>query len=237
MILNIAMVEDEEKTANLIRDCLAKYQSEKGGVEFNAVWFSNPIDFLSKYNHNFDVVFMDIELPDMDGFITAKKLRLIDAQVPLVFITNMSQYAVKGYEVNAFDYIVKPVIYFKFALKLDRLLKHLNSQKLASIHVNIDGGIMVLAQSEIKYLEVIKHTVIFHTIKGNYTSYGTLKSKEEQLDQSSFEKCNNCYLVNLRFVDGIKGNVVIVDGEELQMSRPKRKSFINALTNYLGENS
>lgn len=236
MIVNVAIVEDEKNVAELIRSFLNRYAEEKRDVTFNAVWFGNSIDFLSKYNSNYDLVLMDIELPDIDGLTASKRLRNIDEKVSLIFITNMSQYALKGYEVNAFDYIVKPVGYYHLSISLDRVIKHIKSEKTARINVNVKGGLVVLSPMEIKYVEVIKHRIIYYTVKGVYEAYGTLKDKEEILGKAGFVRCNSCYLVNLYYVTGIQDNTVFVDNVGLQISRPKRKSFVNALTNYLGEN-
>lgn len=118
---NIAIIEDEEEALARIRGYLERFSSESG-ESFRIVVYGNAIDFLEKYKPNYDIVFMDIKLPNMDGMEAAKKLRALDRFVALVFVTNMKQFAVKGYEVDALDFIVKPVKYPDFVLKLQRVL-------------------------------------------------------------------------------------------------------------------
>lgn len=234
IMINVAIVEDEKNAADLLLSYFNTY-TEKKGEKFHVVWFDNPVNFLTYYKPNYDLVLMDIELPDINGMDTSRKLRKIDKTVTLIFVTNMSQFAVTGYEVDAFDYIVKPVSYYDFALKLERALERIKSRTELKIQVVVDDVIKCITSSELKYVEVINHKLIFHTKDGDYVGNGTLKDFEKKLQTADFARCNNCYLVNLRYVTGISGYTVTVDGDELQISHPKRKDFKRALNDYLGE--
>lgn len=227
-------MEDEKTAADLLLSYFDTYTQNKG-EKFHTVWFDNPVNFLTYYKPNYDLVLMDIELPDINGMDTSRKLRQIDKLVTLIFVTNMSQFAVTGYEVDAFDYIVKPVSYYDFALKLERAIERIKSRTEQKIQIVVDDLIKCITTSELKYVEVMNHKLIFHTKTGDYVGTGTLKELEKRLVNSDFARCNNCYLVNLRYVTGISGFTVIVDGEELQISHPKRKEFKRALNDYLGE--
>ncbi len=233
-MINIAIVEDEKSSADLLKSYFDKY-SEKKGTKFRIVHFDNPVNFLTNYTSNYDMVLMDIELPDINGLDVSRKLRHLDKTVTLIFVTNMSQFAVMGYEVDAFDYIVKPVMYYDFALKLERALEHINSRNITKLQVVVDDAIKCISSSELKYVEVINHRLIYHTTDGEFVATGSLKGVEQRLIPAGFAKCNNCYLVNLRYVTGIKDFTVTVDGEELQISHPKRREFKRALNDYLGE--
>lgn len=120
-MINVAIVEDEDCAANNLSEYLNTF-GRQNNTEIKAERFRDAISLLTGYSGKFDIVFMDIELPEMNGMDAAKKLREIDMSVTLVFVTNMAQYAVKGYEVGAVDYIVKPVSYYDFSLKLRRIL-------------------------------------------------------------------------------------------------------------------
>lgn len=233
-MLNIAIVEDEKKAADILLSYFATYK-ERTGEQFRAVVFENPILFLTNYSSNYDMVFMDIELPNMNGMEASRKLREIDKTVALIFVTNMSQYAVKGYEVGAFDYIVKPVTYYDFALKLERALESIRSRDMVKILVPVDDAVKCITALELVYVEVLDHKLIYHTTDGVYATTGSLKALEQKLLNADFAKCNNCYLVNLRYVTGLSGFTVTVNGEKLQVSHPRRKEFKRALNNYLGE--
>ena len=116
---NIAIIEDERDAAQLIRSYLDEY-SKSSGEQFTVYEFSNAVRFLENYTAKYDIVFMDIELPDMNGMEASRRLRMMDKDVILIFVTNMAQCAVSGYEVEAFSFIVKPATYNNFVMKLER---------------------------------------------------------------------------------------------------------------------
>lgn len=233
MMINIALVEDEDSAAKVMLGYLNRFTSDKG-VKFNTVRFSDAVGFLANYNSNFDIVLMDIEMPDLSGMEAARKLREIDKTVILIFVTNMAQFAVKGYEVDAMDFIVKPVDYFVFSVKLGRALDRVTFNRDVKLRIKTENGVVNLLSSKIKYIESVKHLLIFYTTDGEFRSYGTLKETEAALSAVNFVRCNSCYLVNLRYVNCVHGYTVTVDGEELLISHPKRKDFVKSLNDYLG---
>lgn len=232
-MINVALIEDDDGAAEVIRKFLDRFTAEKR-VKFNLARYGDAVGFLANFNSNFDIVLMDIELPDLSGMEAAKKLREIDKSVVLIFVTNMAQFAVKGYEVDAMDFIVKPVDYFVFSVKLQRALDRVTIGGEIKLRVKTENGVVGLLSSRIKYVESVKHIVVYHTTDGDYRSYGTLRDVELSLGASNFVRCNNCYLVNLRYVNCVRGYTAVVDGEELLISHPRRSEFVRALGNYLG---
>lgn len=228
---NIAIVEDDCAAAEQISVFLEKFFAEEP-VHVNR--FTASIQFLTNYKGEYDIVFMDIELPDLNGMETARKLRELDKKVAIIFVTNMAQFAVKGYEVGALDFIVKPLTYYNFALKLKRAAEYLRANEDAKVFVHVDDGFVTLNLSDIRYVEIIKHKIIYHTVHGDYHTYGTLKKIEESLAEHHFIRCNYCYLVNLRYVTSVRGFTAYVGEEELQISHPRRKEFLHALNDYFG---
>ena len=192
--------------------------------------------FLSEYDADCDIVFMDIQLPDLNGMDAAIKLRKIDDKVTIVFITNLMQYAVDGYQVRALDFIVKPVAYYNFAIKMKRILKErrLNLSYEEELLLSGEHVIKRLAVSAIKYIEVIGHYLTFHTFEGVISTCGFLADMEKNLKDKHFSRCNNCYLVNLKYVTEVSATSCTVDGEELQISRRRRKNFMDDLTMFMG---
>ena len=244
MILNVAIIEDERCAMEGLKECLETYAKAKQ-IECRVFWWENPIDFIEKYAFEFDLVLLDIELPDMNGMDVAGKLREKDGDVPLVFVTNMAQYAIRGYEVDADDFIVKPVSYFDFAMKMDRIMRRLRGKKESRIVASNDGVTKLIPISDIRYVEVIKHKVAYHTIDGEvFEVRSTLKKAEQQLPSDSFARCNNYCLVNLQYVYSVKGyNLLLSRGrglseyDTLAISRPRRQDFMKAFGRYLGENA
>jgi DNA-binding LytR/AlgR family response regulator len=232
-MISVAVVEDEAGEADLLKTYLTRYGREAHEV-FTVEHFPNAVVFLEHYTPKYDLVFFDIGLPHMDGMQAAARLRALDAQVTLIFVTNMAQFAVKGYEVDAFDFIVKPVVYDNFALKLHRALGKINAAKTRYILIASDAGKLRVDLGKLSYVEITGHKLVYHTQDGQIVSYGTLKQAEELIDDPLFFRCNSCYLVNLRQVTALKGMCVRVGGDELLVSQPRRAPFEKALADYLG---
>ncbi|HHV09354.1 MAG TPA: response regulator transcription factor [Clostridiales bacterium] len=232
-MVRIAIVEDDKNYQEQIVEYLNRYQKEFS-VQIESSSFEDGKMLIENYRPYYDIILMDIEMPNMDGMTAAKKIRGIDSEVIIIFITNMAKYAIKGYEVNALDFVLKPINYFLFSLKMDNALKMIKRKEGKSILLTAENAIKKVSTSDIYYIEVMRHDLYYHTIDGLIKQQGTLKDVEKILTGEPFKRCNNCYLVNLKYVSGIMQNTVIVAGEALQMSRPKKKEFMQAVADYIG---
>lgn len=230
-MLRVAIVEDDPKTASGLLSFFDEYAAETG-AEFQSTTFPNAVEFLSSYRTGFDIVCMDIEMPHMSGMDAARKLREVDGQAVLIFITNLSQYAIAGYEVEAMSYILKPVKYAAFRFIIKKAVTKCAKNGQDKIEITENGTVVCLSASAIYYVEIRDHTILYHTDQGIHRGYGTMKRVEDLMPPGRFFRCNSCYLVNLEYVKKIDGNNVWVGDEVLQVSRPKRKSFLDALHEY-----
>ena len=236
MVYNIAVIEDQDEDAGRLNTFFTRYGQEKN-VQFQISRFQTGDSFIMRYQPIYDIVLMDIMMPGSNGLAAAQELRKIDNNVTLVFVTNMAQFAVRGYEVEAFDFVVKPVVYPNFAMKMDRVLKKIqNEQRDTFVVLNMPDSKKRIPPSQICYVEVSGHKVLYHTTEGDYMVYGSMKSAEEKLNPKLFSRCNNCYLVNLNFVSAVNNTTVTVHGEELQISRARKAAFIDRLNEFLGGN-
>ncbi len=234
-MIKITLVEDDDKIAQELNSYITRY-GEDCGQAFSVIRYSNAEDMLKEHKKDSQILFMDIKLPGMDGMSAIRELRKRDGKVMVIFMTSLAQYAVSGYEVGAFDFIVKPVTYEQFALKMKRALPQVATQKPVSIIVHSrQKGSKVVAVSDIKYVEIWQHTITWHTVQGDLVSTGSLKSVREQFENLPFELCNQCYFVNLNYVAGINGNMLDVGGDLIKISEPRRKSFLAKLTDFLGQ--
>lgn len=229
----IAVVEDEETYAEELKSYLEKLAKEKN-LSFEICCFKNAVLFLENYTANYHLIFMDIRMPYLNGMDAAQHLRELDPDVLLIFVTSLAQYAVKGYSVSAFDYIVKPLTYPDFALKMARALRKLSSiQTGPEIVVPALNGKARVSVDEIRYIETQDHHLVYH-MEGDKTlrQNATLTSAQEKLEPYHFARCNSCYLVNLKYVQRIKGYTVLVDGVVLQISQPRKKEFLRRFLEY-----
>ena len=232
-MIRIAVVEDEEKALEELLGLLERYQKEKQEI-FDIKTYKNAVIFLTNYQPNYDLIFMDIQMPYMDGMQAAARLRELDTETCLIFVTNLANMAVKGYEVSAFDFVVKPVQYNVLFAKMNRTLDYLMKSKNQKIQIQSAGVRRLIQISDIIYVEVSNHQLVYHTENGDYEVYGTMAKTRSQLEQYGFSLCNNCYLVNLHYVKNVEKYLVVVKDKELQISHPKKKTFMEALNNFIG---
>lgn len=228
---NIAIVEDEDDAADILRGYIEKFSAEIG-QPFKVDRYKDAVAFLTGYTAKYAVVFMDIQMPYRDGMSAAIELRKIDKTVSIVFITNLIQYAQKGYEVDAVAYILKPVHYYDFVLKFRKALDVYAINEKKNVIVNTAEGMCSISTDKLMYVEIIRHRLYYHLVDGVVERTGVLSQVEADLGKFGFLRCNQCYIVNPQFVSGIKGSQVQVGTETLTISRPRRKAFMTELANW-----
>lgn len=232
-MIRIAIVEDDQKDIDNLSGLLKKYADETD-EQVEIFGFKNAIIFLTNYQPNYDLIFMDVQMPHMDGMEAARKLREMDTDTLLIFVTNMAHVAVNGYEVAAFDFIVKPAEYASLKLKMDRVRDNFALRTEKKVMIQSDGAKVLMKSSEIYYVEVLNHRLIYHTIRGDFPSYGTINKAAAELEGAGFSFCNKSYLVNLKYVTKVEKYIATVNGVELQISHPRKKEFLEELSAYIG---
>ena len=231
-MIRIAVVEDNDECADGLSSLLAKFSVEcKERLDVKR--FVNGLDFIDEYDAGFDVVFMDIEMPLMNGLETARLLRERDSSVALVFLTVMSQYAICGYDVGAAYFLIKPVGYEELSDKLKRILEKRKTEEKYVLFSGQDGVTRV-PYKKIVYVESRGHWCIFKTADGaEHRKLTPMKNVEAQLGADGFLRSSNSFLVNILYVDGWSGTDVSVNGDSIPISRSRRKEFVNKLTELL----
>lgn len=229
----VAIVEDEEEFREQLQLYLKQYETENQ-VSFQISLFEDGADIIENYKKEYDLILLDIEMPKMNGMSAAEKIREQDEQVVLMFITNMAQYAIHGYSVGALDFIMKPITYYTFAMKMTRALKRIPKKEQAPIVLSLADGVRTVEAKQVYYVEVQNRMLHYHTDEGEIVVRGTLQSAEELLKDFSFAKCNHWYLVNLVHVKEVNKNIAVVGPHEVEISRRNRTGFLKALTEYMG---
>lgn len=228
-MINIAIIEDNAADANLLRSYIDRYFAETD-KSYKVEVFSDGFNFLSNYSGKCNIAFFDIEMPHIDGMQVARRLRAVDSEVSIIFVTNMAKYAINGYEVSALDFIIKPVEYFLFHAKMDKAVRIQSKYAKSSYVIECPDKIVKLKVQNIFYVESDGHFVLYHTEDGVYRERNTIKEVEAKLAPFDFVRCNNSYLINLDQITLIKKDVVEVGGDEVPISRSFKKSFMNAVT-------
>lgn len=229
----IAIIEDDQAQADQLQACIERYCAEHA-LPVRVTQHLNVINFLEKYSGDCDIVYMDIMMPMMNGMSAARLLREKDEKVTLIFVTSMRQYAIRGYEVAASDFIVKPLKYEEFAIKFARTLDRLRPRG-GDILLKSDLGFVRLDPARIAYVEVSSHHCLYHTDSGDFRQYQTMKSAENALAGHGFARPNNFTLVNLDRITRIDGKSVYLGELAFEMSHPRRKAFMAAYADFMGD--
>ena len=238
-MIRLAIVEDEENYIGTLREFVSQYGRENR-VLFEITAFTDGQEILEVYETvpkegHFELILMDIQMPGVDVMTAAARIREKDPEVLLMFITNRMDYAVRGYEVDALDYIVKPVEYFAFSSKLRRALARIPDRNKSYYMIGSKGEKLRLRTDQIYYVESEGHTLVFHTISGEYRIRERLQKLEEDLAGQEFFRCNKGYLVTLRHVDAVRDGWCFIGGDKLLVSRARKAPFLEALTMYLAK--
>ncbi len=232
-MVRLAIVEDDRKYIESLKEYINVYMRENGtSIDVKVFRDGNKIVF--DYQPVYDIILMDIEMPGMDGMTAAEKIRKMDKDVIIIFITNIAQYAIQGYKVRAHSYILKPVNYYSFSLELHEALASVSKKVNDFLLLQGEDGLFKIAVGEILYVESQRHHMLIHTRAQVIDIRETMKNMERKLSKFYFERCNVSYLVNLAYVSSITGDMAVVGGELLPISRQKRKPFIDSLTRYIG---
>ena len=182
-------------------------------------------------------------MPGTNGMDAAEQIRKRDAQVVIMFITNMAHYAIKGYEVGALDFVLKPIQYLNFANKMDRAMQLVENRGSKPVMIQTGTGVKKIDSRDIFYVEILNLCNMCQTYQTPVATFCKqplwkllfhIFQASAHLKIALFAKCSNWCLVGLTNVAEIKDDTVIVEGEELQISRRSKKNFMTALIRSVG---
>lgn len=234
-MLRVALVEDSQEEADSLVGHLERYGRARS-VRMTVARFSNAMEFMDA-GQVFDLVFLDIDLPGINGMELAGLIRAYDTEVAIIFVTNLAQFAVRGYEVNALDFVLKPVSYFNFAMRMDKVMRLMRRRSDGHVVIETREQTHVVPFDDLVYVAVSNHKLSYRVsgINGLLESRGSLKAVEARLADGPFVLISSSCLVNMNYVRSYHGtSLLLTNGEELYFSRPKRREATEKIAAYFG---
>lgn len=193
---------------------------------------------MTEYRLIYDIILFDIDMPGTNGIDTARQVRKLDENVTILFITNMAQYAISAFEIEAADYILKPVEYYDFAMKFRRAVKWAVQRGGRELTLDTVDGIRRVKISDIVYMEALNHYLTYHMReKGDGSAEiqvrGNIGEHEAMLESYSFCRVHKSFLVNLAHVHIIRTNEVVLNGTRIPIGRRYKKDLMEKYLHYV----
>ncbi len=232
MIL-IAIVDDDRQERQALENCIERYLDETDTAHL-IHRFDGGVEFI-RSRTVYDIVFMDIQLGDMDGLDAARFLRIVNKDAKLIFVTHMAQLAIRGYEVSAMDFILKPVDRLTIDRVMDRALSSVEKDKGSFFALKTPQGVFSLSSRSIYYVEVYDHDLVYHTEQGDYKVRGRLGEVKDMLEDRFFIQCSRSYLVNVRHVQSLHSDHLMVNGIKIQIAKSHHKELEEMFIDYQKE--
>lgn len=232
--MRVAVVDDELNERETLRGYLNQLAKESGNpIEVDQ--YSSGDALLKDYRLIYDIILFDIDMPGTNGINTARQVRLQDEAVTILFITNIAQYAISAFEVEAVDYIIKPVEYHDFAMKFRRAMKRADHCGTRMINLVTSEGNCRVKTSNIIYVEALDHSLTYHLQEmSGYVDLELkrekMKSHESLLKPYNFCRVHKSYLVNLAQIRMVRANDLLAGDSVIPVGRSYKKEL---MTEYL----
>lgn len=231
-MLSIAVCDDEIlDCCNIAKDI--KDILEESKMSFTIRQFSNGKDLLQAIE-NFDIIFLDIMMCGMNGMKTAQILRDKAFDKILIFISSSREYVFEAYDVEAFQYLVKPVENSKLRSVLQRAVRKLACNLEEFIIVSKERQRKKLLLKDIYYFEIKGRIIYMHGVDGTVDYYEQIGTLEEKLQGKGFFRCHKSFLVNLKYVENYNRQEIILDtGERIAIAKRRYEAFCQEILEYM----
>ncbi|MFH5849680.1 LytR/AlgR family response regulator transcription factor [Clostridium perfringens] len=233
-MFSIALCEDNSLQREELKNNLSKVLDEIG-VEYKLLTFETGEDLLREYPENLDMLFLDIQMGELTGMETARKVRKYDDKVEIIFITALWDYIQKGYEVRAFRYLIKPVKFKELQEQVTACVGNILHKRYTYITIKDKNNVLKIRTEDILFLETFERKVIIHTNSQDYIVKMSMNKLEKELNNKGFFRCHTSYIVNLIKIEEIKKDYLLINKFTLPVSKHRMKNLKLRLTSLLGD--
>lgn len=228
--ITIGICEDTIEDLNLLIQHLKKIAADMK-LQFNIRTFSSGKELLNKYTPDYDLIFLDVELPDLSGDSVAAEIRKYDKYVYLVFTSKYTNYISIGYKHEAHNYLLKPLKHSHVQYEVENFLRHSPILNKPYLWLNDKHKIQKIYFSKLRYIETGDRIIILHYENDVIRHRSGITNFMKELPKHTFFRCNHSYIVNLEYVDYIapdinRFSIHLITGETLPLSRDRKKEFL-----------
>lgn len=233
-MINIGICDDElhyrAEIKDILKDILSPYP-----INYDIYEFSSGEELLNNYPKDLDILIMDIQMKTINGMDTAKKIREFDCNLEIIFMTSFAEFMQEGYEVKAYRYILKPISERKISKNVIPCISEIIKKRNNYITINVKNYIDRIKIDSIIYIETDRPNILIYTRDNMYTTKMSISKIEKILSEYGFFRSHNSYIINLKLVESMNGNTVIVNGNKIPISKYRVRDLKLAITNILGD--
>lgn len=171
----------------------------------------------------------------INGMDTARKIREFDSNLEIIFMTSFAEFMQEGYEVKAYRYILKPISEVKISKNILPCINEIIKKRNNYLTINIKNQVDRIPIDSIIYIETARPNILIYTDDNMYTSKMSISKIDNIISEYGFFRCHNSYIVNLKLVESMNGNTVVVGGKDIPISKYRAKGLKLAITNILGD--
>lgn len=236
--INIAICDDENLQVELLETYVLNWAKERNKkIQVKLFYNAESFDFAWSMDKTYNIILLDIEMPGKNGIELAKKIRREDSVINIIFITAIFDYISEGYDVEAINYLIKPIKEDKLYECLDRAIEKIPIEE-KTILIDVGGEIIRLIEKDILHIEAFSHSVDIHTSQETYRVRKNIGTIEDELDKNSFIRCHRSYIVNLKHIKRIGKTDIVLDNDDLiPVSRRQYSNTNMAFIKYHGGGS
>lgn len=232
-MIKAAVCDDEETICDFLQQAITQ-ELAKADLDGSVTVFDDGEPLAKLYeagNADFDIILLDITMKNCDGMTAAKRIRQVDSEVMIVFVTASAEYVFSGYEVRAFRYILKPELLHGFSGVFRECLNALTKADDAHFTFQKSAETVSIPLRDILYFESNRRVITVHLSSGgSHSFYSKLDTIAEQLSKHDFVRCHQSFLVNAKKIASVKGSRLILTTQEvLPVSKHRSKETNDAV--------